>query len=384
MQGVRVLVQGQQRREVAPRATTWQNRAIALIPTTCDVLVAWLRPTPPFFIGGDGISQRLLAEDLVGAGLRVTYVGTYSDPARDTPQRYLEYTSYLNDTGQPYASSGFRSPLVYERQGLSCAMVHEGEFWHTLRSILRGRPRYLLTAQEHSDRIAELGKEYGAQVVAWLHSGTDIGMLALRGLPHRALATSAFVQQLAVARYGVTADLFYPPFRPVLERFRPGEDVGMFNPIPSKGVATFLALARELRARSFVAVEGWYPVSLPTHDLERNVRYVPRVMNPDEAFSRMRVLLVPSVAPEGFGRVVVEAGLRGLPYIVSSSGALPEAAGDHASSIDPHDSREWRLALQALDDRGNYVSAASQARLHAQRFVRDTVAELRAAKVLRD
>ena len=45
----------------------------------------------------------------------------------------------------------------------------------------------------------------------------------------------------------------------------------------------------------------------------------------EEAWRDIKVLLVPSFWLEAWGIVVIEAHLRGIPVISSSSGALPEA-----------------------------------------------------------
>lgn len=58
---------------------------------------------------------------------------------------------------------------------------------------------------------------------------------------------------------------------------------------------------------------------------------------------------VPSLA-EGFGLVVVEAQACGAPVIASNSSALPEAAGDAALLVDPHDRTGWRDALREVVD----------------------------------
>ena len=45
----------------------------------------------------------------------------------------------------------------------------------------------------------------------------------------------------------------------------------------------------------------------------------------EEAWSDIKVLLVPSLWFEAWGIVVIEAHLRGIPVIASDAGALPEA-----------------------------------------------------------
>jgi alpha-1,3-rhamnosyl/mannosyltransferase len=54
---------------------------------------------------------------------------------------------------------------------------------------------------------------------------------------------------------------------------------------------------------------------------------------------------VPSLA-EGFGLVVVEAQACGAPVLASNASALPEAAGDAAILLPPHDVGAWRDTLR--------------------------------------
>jgi glycosyltransferase involved in cell wall biosynthesis len=63
-------------------------------------------------------------------------------------------------------------------------------------------------------------------------------------------------------------------------------------------------------------------------DLRRheNLMFAPAVAMPAEVFRATRVLLVPSVWEEAFGRVAAEALLNGVPPLVSDRGGLPEAA----------------------------------------------------------
>jgi glycosyltransferase involved in cell wall biosynthesis len=56
---------------------------------------------------------------------------------------------------------------------------------------------------------------------------------------------------------------------------------------------------------------------------------------------------VPSLA-EGFGLVVVEAQACGAPVLASNASALPEAAGEAAILLSPHDVAAWRDALRGV------------------------------------
>ncbi|PPH73230.1 MULTISPECIES: glycosyltransferase family 4 protein [unclassified Rathayibacter] len=53
----------------------------------------------------------------------------------------------------------------------------------------------------------------------------------------------------------------------------------------------------------------------------------PGWIEPGDLFSRIDLLVVPSVQPESFGLVVTEAMSAGVPVVVSDAGALPEVVG---------------------------------------------------------
>ena len=52
---------------------------------------------------------------------------------------------------------------------------------------------------------------------------------------------------------------------------------------------------------------------------------MPNPRNIDEMLRATRILLMPSLWYEGFGLIVMEAMLRGIPVVASDSGGLREA-----------------------------------------------------------
>ena len=86
-------------------------------------------------------------------------------------------------------------------------------------------------------------------------------------------------------------------------------------------------------------------------------------------YAKTRILLVPSVWQEGWGRVVTEAQLNGIPVIASNLGGLPESVGPGGIIVNPGaDLGEWQTALSRLwDDVTQYEMFSKAALEHSQR-----------------
>jgi len=175
------------------------------------------------------------------------------------------------------------------------------------------------------------------------------------------------------------------PF-PWFGRFESGF-VTIVNPSPIKGISIFLQLAQSLPDVQFAAVPTWATRNADRVALARvpNVRLLRPTEEIDEIFAHTRILLVPSLWGEAFGKIVVEAMLRGIPVLASNVGGLPEAklGIDYLLPVRPIEHYEdrvderllpvpvvpdqdvglWLEALRRLlSDRGHYecVSAASR------------------------
>ncbi len=85
-------------------------------------------------------------------------------------------------------------------------------------------------------------------------------------------------------------------------------------------------------------------------------------------YAATRLVLMPSVVEEGWGRVVTEGQLSGIPALVSDRGALPETVGDGGVVVPLHASAEaWQQAFDRLwDDRAFYAERARAALARAE------------------
>ena len=166
--------------------------------------------------------------------------------------------------------------------------------------------------------------------------------------------------------------------------------VTFVNPSLAKGAMVFARIADTLGARRpdipILVVQSASSAgqlnAIPGIDFRKypQIMAAPATPRPADFFALTRLLLVPSVFAEPFGRVAAESLINGIPVLVSNRGALPQTVGDGGLVLPiPHsitpDSRElpseeeirpWLDAICELwDDDERYRAAAARARATA-------------------
>ena len=147
-----------------------------------------------------------------------------------------------------------------------------------------------------------------------------------------------------------------------------GPKVLFVNPTPVKGVELMFALAAHCRDIPFLVVESWNLEpnwrQLCRHRAQTlgNVEWRSPTDDMRTVFAQSRLLLMPSVWEESFGRTVIEAQLNGLPVLASRRGALPDTVGQGGLTLDPHEPVEaWAAALRRLLAEHDAFSSAARA-----------------------
>jgi glycosyltransferase involved in cell wall biosynthesis len=163
--------------------------------------------------------------------------------------------------------------------------------------------------------------------------------------------------------------------------------VTFVNPMPAKGLFFFAGIVKELhRARPDIpvlVVESRAGAEKLTALGLTSVQVHPHTNDPREFYRLTKMLLVPSLSQESFGRVVVEAQLNGIPILSSTRGGLRQTVGDGGllfdipaqytleSTIVPPagDVRPWVEAIIRLyDDPTEYSRLAQASRAASARF----------------
>ena len=197
---------------------------------------------------------------------------------------------------------------------------------------------------------------------------------------------------------GRVAAVIHPPIYgdgpfPLRGNFERGL-VAMINPCAVKGISLFLETARRLPGYAFGALPGWGTTTDDRRALEglANLEFLPYARDIDDVLARVRLLLAPSLWYEGFGLIVMEAMLRGIPVVASDSGGYCEAkqgtgyvipvrtierylpAYDEHSMPRPvtpeNDAAPWVAAVrELLTDGSAYQRESAASRAAALRFV---------------
>lgn len=141
------------------------------------------------------------------------------------------------------------------------------------------------------------------------------------------------------------------------------------NPVPAKGLATAMELARARTDISFAFQRCWPLAPQLLASLRAEVRALANVElrepspHPSAIYGDARVLLAPSTGVEGWGRVVREAQASGIPVVAARVGGLPEAVGSGGVVIGPGAGIQgWLSAVGRLwDHRAEYAAAVESA-----------------------
>ena len=198
------------------------------------------------------------------------------------------------------------------------------------------------------------------------------------------LANSRFTATKIAQAYGFWPPVLPPLVTPALYRVQSERRSVVFvNPHPVKGVEIAFALASRRPDIPFEFVESWELAAASRRALLKEAARLPNVhlrkwgLDMKPVYLVAKLILAPSRWEEGWGRVVSEAQVSGIPALASRRGGLPEAVGPGGILVDPDaDLTEWEQGLATLWDNSSvYRSLADAAAAHAGRtnFQEDAV-----------
>ncbi|WP_337288878.1 glycosyltransferase [Candidatus Methylomirabilis sp.] len=192
----------------------------------------------------------------------------------------------------------------------------------------------------------------------------------------RYAATSRDLARRFAEAFGIVPVRIPPLVRP--ERYRVEslrKNVTFVCPYPIKGVEIALQLAGRRPDIPFIFVESWRLRPIQRLRLRWRVRSNGNItlrsstLDMRPVYRDTKIILVPSLCFEAWGRVVSEAQVSAIPALASSRGGLPESVGEGGILVDPDAGIDaWQGALSRMwDDSAEYQRLAALGQQHALR-----------------
>ena len=189
------------------------------------------------------------------------------------------------------------------------------------------------------------------------------------------VANSKYMANMIKEKCNVNAEVIYPFLK--LEQYRVKEQrnqryISFIGPNRGRGVEIALKIAKKMRNKEFLFLIWSWSKSTDKEEVkkQRNIKLFSRwTNNMRQVYSQTKLLIIPRIRPEPFGRIVVEAGANGIPSIASNKGGLPEAVGDGGILIDNfYNIDKWIKAIQSLENENLYAELSKRARENAKKF----------------
>ena len=286
------------------------------------ILYASERPPYPFFLGGAARSAHILMAILArDFGAQVLAVGS----------KDLAGTNWSAPPARDHAALGVST--VEERDGVVTALCGYPvrvlpDFTAALRKVIDDFAPDVVWAQlDGIEEVTRAARQAGRRVIVYLRDAEDPPVL-LRTLTAQGcgfVCNSHFMAERVQRLTGKTAGVIYPSLEADFGvQGDPGGFITMINPHRVKGLETFLEVARCLPHERFLLVESWTLQPEALAALQQRLANLPnvtlwrRVPDAADIYRNTRLMLVPSVWEEAFGRVAIEAQSCGIPVIARS------------------------------------------------------------------
>ncbi|GIW21080.1 MAG: hypothetical protein KatS3mg068_0087 [Candidatus Sericytochromatia bacterium] len=133
--------------------------------------------------------------------------------------------------------------------------------------------------------------------------------------------------------------------------------ITFINPIKEKGLNIFLKIANIMKDKFFLVIGSW---SIDD-EYKKNVELLKKISNVivynpscdmSKIYQKTKILLMPSIQEEGFGRVIIEACMNKIPVIASNRGAIPEILNNKGIiiDIDKNNLYDWINSINEVEN----------------------------------
>lgn len=184
------------------------------------------------------------------------------------------------------------------------------------------------------------------------------------------IANSEFIRQWLQEKFNTPSTVIYPLINlPKLERCSAQdtkrEYITCIGSERVKGREVVERIARLFPNEQFMIVGREFAETKQIG----NIRYEPWMKDVAHIYQKTKLLLVPSLWQEAFGRVAVEAGACNIPVIASNVGGLPEIVDKNLLVSDLTDPFAWQKKIKLVLDRYDYfVERNLRSLIHSDLF----------------
>jgi glycosyltransferase involved in cell wall biosynthesis len=286
-----------------------------------------------------------IEEHLQERGVPLSHIASKSGTAKQAGR------SQRRVAGRPvvhYTAGGVPVTLLMTRHNDESRpdRAEAAQFWALLEQLLdEFAPDQLIACNGHPmiQAVLALARKRG---VTTAFAVRGFGYYEPRYFEHvdHAFTCSQFLTDVYREKMGLISTPIEPPidWSTVVAPMESRAFVTFVHPAPHKGLLVFARLADMLGSRRpdipiLVVQSGQSGGSLngiPGLDFAAypQIMAAPAVPTPSDYFALTRILVVPSVWEEPFGRVAAEAMINAIPPIVSNRGALPQVVGGDFSA----------------------------------------------------
>jgi glycosyltransferase involved in cell wall biosynthesis len=336
-----------------------------------SILFASARMTPPFFWGGAEKSNLTLGLRLDLRGIEVSHFGCYDHFYKET-SFLTEYFQELHKARIAYTYEN--GVLKYRFLNFKCYMTTKKEFLDKFEEyVTSNQIDLVITMLENAPEIIQICNTNNISTLLWVMDMFPVGIAGLKfhSLLDGIIFSSNFLYEKLASKVNYQGYVFHPMFERdwyfVAERYP--RYITLINPIEEKGVELFIDITKKMADYEFLVVDGWRKVD---KYFPSNVLHLTRQDNMRIIYSQTKLLLVPSLCPEAFGRVIVEAGLNGIPSVASNVGGIPEAILTGGILVDQYmDVDIWINGIRKILSKKNYEEYSQLALESANKNLKD-------------
>lgn len=322
-----------------------------------------LRALPPsqFTLHGVGcvVGKEFAAADNSAPGVTVSA----RLPIRRLPR--LPYLEYVLNRGAIKKFFSARTEDILITQGLWGALAAR---FFPGRSVLFVRDVYQL------NYIPLYYKQRFKNIFKMLYLALQWpGLYALKHDTKKAMqratvvANSAYMATEVKKRFGTVATVIYPPLTAADASQSPAHHtdgyITLVGDEKMKGRVIVERLAHKLPNEKFLIIGR----SIRNEYQRANIVYRPW-QRTTSFYEHTKIILFPSIWPEGFGRVALEAMVRGIPAIGTDRGGLTEVLPTELRIRDPWNLPSWESAINLVER--EYDAMSKKVKHTAEPFVR--------------